>query len=37
LSFIRILPFLVIQAVGLAICVLFPEIILWFPRLVYGR
>ena len=31
------LPFLVIQAVGLAICVLFPEIILWFPRLVYGR
>ncbi|MFQ5913097.1 MAG: TRAP transporter large permease subunit [Nitrospinota bacterium] len=31
------LPFLFLQAIGLAICVLFPEIILWFPRLVYGR
>ena len=31
------IPFLFIQALGLAICVLFPEIILWFPRLVYGR
>ncbi|MFQ5803499.1 MAG: TRAP transporter large permease subunit [Candidatus Methylomirabilales bacterium] len=31
------IPFLFIQALGLAICVLFPEIILWLPRLVYGR
>ncbi|MFQ5852191.1 MAG: TRAP transporter large permease subunit, partial [Candidatus Binatia bacterium] len=31
------LPFLFIQAFGLFICVVFPEIILWFPRLVYGR
>ncbi len=31
------LPFLLIQAFGLALCVLFPEIILWLPRLVYGR
>ena len=30
------IPFLFIQAFGLFICVLFPEIILWLPRLVYG-
>ncbi len=31
------LPFLFIQAFALALCVLFPELILWLPRLVYGR
>ena len=31
------LPFLGIQAFALSLCVLFPEIILWFPRLVYGQ
>ena len=30
------LPFLLIQATGLTICILFPGIILWLPRLVYG-
>jgi len=30
------LPFLGLQATGLAICILFPEIVLWLPRLVYG-
>jgi TRAP-type mannitol/chloroaromatic compound transport system permease large subunit len=30
------LPFLLLQAVGLTVCVLFPEIILWLPRIVYG-
>ena len=30
------LPFLAIQATGLAICVVFPQVILWLPRLVYG-
>ena len=30
------IPFLLLQATGLAVCVLFPEIILWLPRLVYG-
>jgi len=29
-------PFLIIQATGLTICILFPGIILWLPRLVYG-
>ncbi len=29
-------PFLFLQATGLAVCILFPEIILWLPRLVYG-
>ncbi|MCH7540804.1 MAG: TRAP transporter large permease subunit [Proteobacteria bacterium] len=29
-------PFLFLQATGLAICILFPGIILWLPRLVYG-
>ncbi len=30
------LPFLILQAVGLAVCILFPEFVLWLPRLVYG-
>ncbi|MEE8434618.1 MAG: TRAP transporter large permease subunit [bacterium] len=30
------LPFLFIQAFGLAVCIIFPEIILWLPRLLYG-
>ena len=29
-------PFLLIQATGLTICIWFPGIILWLPRLVYG-
>ena len=29
-------PFLILQAIGLALVVIFPEIILWLPRLVYG-
>jgi tripartite ATP-independent transporter DctM subunit len=29
-------PFLFLQAIGLALCIIFPEIILWLPRLVYG-
>ncbi len=31
------LPFLCLQAIGLALVVIFPEIILWLPRLVYGN
>ncbi|MBT2968399.1 MAG: TRAP dicarboxylate transporter subunit DctM [gamma proteobacterium symbiont of Ctena orbiculata] len=30
------LPFLLLQAVGLAICIIFPEVVLWLPRQVYG-
>ena len=30
------LPFLILQAVGLTICILFPEVVLWLPRQVYG-
>ena len=30
------LPFLGLQATGLALCILFPELILWLPRMVYG-
>lgn len=30
------LPFLFLQATGLAICIVFPEVVLWLPRLVYG-
>ncbi|MCB9960360.1 MAG: TRAP transporter large permease subunit [Rhodospirillaceae bacterium] len=30
------LPFLALQAFGLTLCVLFPEIVLWLPRLAYG-
>ncbi len=30
------LPFLFIQAFGLALCVVFPQVVLWLPKLVYG-
>jgi TRAP-type mannitol/chloroaromatic compound transport system permease large subunit len=30
------IPFLFLQAAGLAICIIFPEVVLWLPRLVYG-
>jgi len=36
LIFKSAVPFLILQAVGLALVILFPEIILWLPRLVYG-
>src|SRR5690606_27726495 len=29
-------PFLILQATGLTLCILFPQIILWLPRAVYG-
>ena len=30
------IPFLGLQALGLGICIVFPEVILWLPRQVYG-
>ncbi len=30
------LPFLFLQVVGLVLCMVFPQIIIWLPRLVYG-
>jgi tripartite ATP-independent transporter DctM subunit len=30
------LPFLFLQAVGLGLVILFPQLVLWLPRLVYG-
>lgn len=30
------IPFLFLQATGLAICVIFPDVVLWLPRQVYG-
>ena len=30
------LPFLGLQIVGLALCMLYPQIVIWLPRLVYG-
>ncbi|MEQ8255165.1 MAG: TRAP transporter large permease subunit [Roseovarius confluentis] len=30
------LPFLFLQIVGLALCMIFPQIITWLPRLIYG-
>ncbi|MFQ5985308.1 MAG: TRAP transporter large permease subunit [Alphaproteobacteria bacterium] len=29
-------PFLFLQATGLTVCILFPNIILWLPKMVYG-
>ena len=30
------LPFMALQALGLSICIIFPEVVLWLPRLIYG-
>ena len=30
------LPFLMLQATALALCIIFPEVVLWLPRQVYG-
>jgi TRAP-type mannitol/chloroaromatic compound transport system permease large subunit len=30
------IPFLGLQAIGLSLCIIFPGIVLWLPRLVYG-
>lgn len=30
-------PFLILQAVGLALCIIFPKLILWLPQLVYQQ
>jgi TRAP-type mannitol/chloroaromatic compound transport system permease large subunit len=30
------LIFLFLQAVGLAICIIFPSVVTWLPNLVYG-
>ncbi len=30
------IPFLFLQGFGLSMCIIFPEIVLWLPRLVYG-
>ncbi|MGW8248155.1 MAG: TRAP transporter large permease [Acidiferrobacterales bacterium] len=30
------IPFILLQAFGLAVCILFPEVVLWLPRQVYG-
>jgi tripartite ATP-independent transporter DctM subunit len=29
-------PFLMLQAAGLALCIVFPQMVLWLPRIVYG-
>ncbi len=31
-----VIPFIILQITGLTLCILFPEIILWLPSLVYG-
>ncbi|MDH3580139.1 MAG: TRAP transporter large permease subunit, partial [Hyphomicrobiales bacterium] len=30
-------PFLILQATALFFCIVFPEIVLWLPRLIYGQ
>jgi len=34
--FASAIPFLILQAIGLAFCIIFPQLILWLPGLVYG-
>jgi len=29
--------FMVLQLIGLALCIIFPEIALWFPRYLFGK
>ena len=30
------LPFLFLQATGLTLCIVFPDLVLWLPKQVYG-
>jgi tripartite ATP-independent transporter DctM subunit len=30
------LPFLMLQATGLALCIIFPDLVLWLPKQIYG-
>jgi len=32
-----IVPFVLLQGVGLTVCILFPQIILWLPRVTLGE
>lgn len=32
-----VVPFVILQMIGLALCILFPQIILWLPRVTLGR
>jgi TRAP-type C4-dicarboxylate transport system permease large subunit len=29
--------FMILQLIGLALCIAFPEISLWLPRMVFGK
>jgi TRAP-type mannitol/chloroaromatic compound transport system permease large subunit len=31
-----VIPFMILQCIGLFLCILFPQIVLWLPTLVYG-
>ncbi|MGQ9777098.1 MAG: TRAP transporter large permease [Thermodesulfobacteriota bacterium] len=31
-----VVPFVILQAIGLLICIVYPEIVLWFPRVTLG-
>jgi TRAP-type mannitol/chloroaromatic compound transport system permease large subunit len=31
-----VIPFVALQLTGLVICILFPQLILWLPNLIYG-
>jgi len=35
--YVAIIPFIIIQAVGLTIVMLWPEIALWLPNLFFGK
>lgn len=30
------IPFLLLQVIGLTLCIVFPEVVLWLPRMVHG-
>jgi TRAP-type mannitol/chloroaromatic compound transport system permease large subunit len=30
------MPFICLQALGNALCIIFPQIIVWLPKIVYG-
>ena len=32
-----VVPFVILQGIGLIIIMVFPQIVLWFPNLVFGR
>jgi TRAP-type mannitol/chloroaromatic compound transport system permease large subunit len=32
-----VVPFLILQAIGVTICTIFPEVVVWLPNAMFGK